>query len=179
MLKEIEERRSIRKYIDKPVEEEKIMEIIESGRLAPSGSNTQPWHFIIVREEENRKKIIEASHKQKWMLTAPVIIVCVSDIRSRLDENLEISLNEDSPEIELKQIIRDTAMATENMVLQAKNLGLDTCYVAWFTQEEIRPVLNIPEDKYVLSVLTLGYSDEKPNMRPRKSLKDIIHMEKW
>ncbi|URZ07114.1 nitroreductase family protein [Clostridium felsineum] len=179
MLKEIEERRSIRKYIDRPVEEEKIMGIIESGRLAPSGDNTQPWHFIVVREKENRERVIEVSHNQKWMKTAPVIIVCVCDIRSRLDSNIEIKLDEESKEFELKQIIRDTAMATENMVLEAKNLGLDTCYVAWFTQEEIRPVLNIPKDKYVLAVLTLGYSDEKPKMRPRKRLEDIIHMEKW
>ncbi len=79
----------------------------------------------------------------------------------------------------MKQIIRDTAIAIEHIALQAVELGLGTCWVAWYTQEEFRPVLNIPEDKYVVCVLTVGYPDEAPNPRPRKSLKEIVHHEQW
>jgi nitroreductase len=180
LLEEIISRRSIRKYIDnKQVEEEKIIELIESARLAPSGSNTQPWHFIIVKSDSGRQKLSEVSHNQKWMMSAPVFIVCVADIRCRINEDVELSLNENSPGGELKQIIRDTAIAVEHMVLSAEKLGLGTCWVAWFTQEEIRPVLNIPSDKYVVGIITLGYSDESPKARPRKSLKDIVHYENW
>jgi nitroreductase len=67
----------------------------------------------------------------------------------------------------------------EHLVLCAENLGLGTCWVAWFTQDEIRPILNIPSDKYVVGIITLGYSDESPDARPRKSLEDIIHYENW
>jgi len=179
MIEEIRNRRSIRKYINKPIEEEKIVQLLESARLAPSGSNTQPWHFIIVKSESNRQRLAERSHDQKWMLSAPVFIVCVADIRSRIKEDIDISLNESSSQEELKQIIRDTAIAVEHMVLEAENLGLGTCWVAWFTQDEIRPILNIPPDKYVVCILTVGYSNEVPRARPRKKLEEMVHNEIW
>jgi nitroreductase len=180
LLDEIISRRSIRKYIDnKPVEDEKIIKLIESARLAPSGSHTQPWHFIIVKSDLTRQRLAEEAHNQKWMMTAPVFIVCVADIRSRITEDAELSLNENSPQMELKQIIRDTAIAVEHMVLYAEKLGLGTCWVAWYTQEGIRPILNIPSDKYVVGIITVGYSNESPKARPRKKLKDILHYENW
>ncbi len=179
MLKEIETRRSIRKYKDQQVEEEKIFQMLESARLAPSGSNTQPWHFIVVKSEETRRKLAEASHNQAWMVTAPVFIVCVADIRSRVKDEILFDLDESSPQHELKQIIRDTAIAVEHIVLVSESLGLGTCWVAHFTQEDIRPVLNIPSDKYVLSIITVGYPDEEPKARSRKKLEDILHSEVW
>ena len=179
MIKEIKTRRSIRKYIDKPVEDEKIIQLLESARLAPSGSNTQPWHFIIVKSEITRDKLAEASHKQKWMFSAPVFIVCVADIRCRISEEVGISIIEDSPQAELKQIIRDTSISIGHILLEADNLGLGTCWVAWFTQEEIRPILNIPDDKYVVGVITVGYANEMPEARPRKKLEEIVHYESW
>lgn len=179
MIKEIETRRSIRKYIDKPVENEKITELLESARLAPSGNNTQPWHYIVVKSDEMRHKVMEASHNQKWMLTAPVFIVCVADARCRIKEDIDIYLDDNSPQDEIKRIIRDTSISAGYILLQANNLGLGTCWVAEFTQEEIRPVLNIPSDKFVVGVLTVGYPNENPEFRPRKKLEDIAHYECW
>lgn len=126
MINEIRERRSIRKYDCKEVENEKILQLIESARLATSGSNAQPWRFIIVKSEENRRKISEVCHNQKWMLTAPVFIVCAADISSRI-VGKNISLDENSPQEELKQIIRDTSISIEHILLEACNLGLGTC----------------------------------------------------
>lgn len=179
MLKEVETRRSIRKYSGKPIEEEKLFSLLESARLAPSGSNTQPWHFIVVKSEATRQRLAEAAWDQTWMTTAPVYIVCVADIRVRIKDDAPLSLNETSPQFELKQIIRDTSIAAEHIVLEAENLGLGTCWVAKFEQEKIRPVLNIPSDKYVVCILTVGYPDEAPKPRPRKGLEDIIHDEFW
>lgn len=179
MIKEIQTRRSIRKYSNKPVEDEKILQLIESARIAPSGSNTQPWHFIIVKSESTREKISKVSHDQKWMNTALVHIVCVADIRARIKDDVELSLNENSPQPEVKLIIRDATIAIEHIVLEAENLGLGTCWVAWFTQEDIRPILDIPSDKYVVGVITVGYADEMPKARPRKKLEEIIHYENW
>ncbi|WP_099187135.1 nitroreductase family protein [Tepidibacter mesophilus] len=179
MIKEIEMRRSIRKYMDKPIDDEKIFQLLESARLAPSGSNTQPWHFIVVKSELTRQKLAEASHNQKWMRMAPVHIVCVADIRTRINDDVDVLLDENSPQPELKLIIRDTSIAIEHIVLEADHLGLGTCWVAWFTQEEIRPILNIPSDKYVVGIIPIGYADEAPKERPRKKLRDIIHYENW
>ncbi|OOM73400.1 FMN reductase [Clostridium puniceum] len=179
MIKEIEMRRSVRKYIDKTIENEKITELLESARLAPSGNNTQPWRYILVKSEEMKQKISKASNNQKWMLTAPVFIVCVADIRCRIKEDVDIYLDDNSPQDEVKRIIRDTSISVGYMLLQANNLGLGACWVADFMQEEIRPVLNVPSDKYVVGVITVGYPNETPKARPRKSLEDIIHYECW
>lgn len=174
-IKAIEERRSIRKYLNKPVEDEKIIQLVESARLAPSGSNTQPWHFIIVKSELIKQKLAKVSHNQQWMISAPVFIVCVADIRCRIAENVDILIKEDSPQEELKQIIRDTSISISYMLLEANSLGLGTCWVGWFIQEEIRPILNIPSDKYVVGIITLGYANEAPEARPRKKLEKIVH----
>jgi nitroreductase len=179
IMEQIKMRRSIRKYLDKPIEDAKIIQLIESARFAPSGSNTQPWHFIVIKSELSKQKLAEVSHNQKWMLSAPVFIVCVADIRSRINDDIHLALDEHSPQEEVKQIIRDTSIAVGHILLEASNLNLGTCWVAWFTQKEIRPILNIPSDKYVVGVITVGYADEKPIVRPRKELEKIIHYEEW
>ncbi len=112
------------------------------------------------------------------MLTAPLFIVCVADIQSRITE-AGLFIDEESPQHEVKQIIRDTSIAIEHLVLEAANNNLGTCWVSWFTQKEIRPILNIPNDKYVVTILTVGYHNEKLKNRNRKDIKEIIHNNKW
>lgn len=179
MIASIEMRRSIRKYKDEAVSDADILRLIESARLAPSGSNTQPWHFIVVKDKSLKQRIAEVSQNQKWMVAAPAFIVCIADIRARVKEASKLVLDENSSEEEVKQIIRDTSIATEHILLTATSLGLGSCWVAWFTQNEIRPVLNIPSDKYVVGIITLGYADEQPIARPRKKIEEILHYEQW
>ena len=179
MIKAIAGRKSTRKYNSTHVEDEKILQLLESARLAPSGKNTQPWNFIIVRSEETKDKIIKADNNQQWMKTAPVFIVCVADIRCRIKDGREIYLDEDSGLPELKQIIRDTAIAIEHILLEAENIGLSSCWTAWFSQKDIRPIMDIPDDKYVVGVITIGYSDKEGSAAPKKSLESIVRYEKW
>lgn len=178
-MDEIKMRRSVRKYHGQPVEDELILKLLESARLAPSGSNNQPWQFIVVRSEENRRRLTEVAHNQKWMLTAPVFIICIADSRCRIPADAALFLTEESPQEALKQVIRDTAIATENLLLEAHHLGLGACWVAWFRQEEIRPVLNIPPDKYVCGIITVGYPAETPEPHGRKPLESMVRYEKW
>lgn len=178
-MKVIEDRRSVRKYKNKEIDDDIILKVLDSARMAPSGSNTQPWNFIIIKSEEMKNKIVKVDHNQKWMLQAPVFIVCVADIKCRIEENTNVILNENSELPELKLIIRDTAIAIEHILLQAEELGLCTCWTGWFSQEDIREVLNIPGDKYVCGVVTMGYGDESPKKRPRRSLDEILRYEKW
>ena len=178
LLEIIKNRRSIRKYQNKEINELLLLKLLESARLAPSGSNTQPWHFIIIRDYNKKKEIVENSNNQNWMLTAPVFIVCVADISSTPNDSIN-EISEESPDEEIKQIIRDTSIAIEHIVLQATHEGLGTCWVSWFQQKNIRPLLNIPNDKYVVCVLTLGFPAEKPKERPRKNIEQIIHYNNW
>lgn len=179
MIKEIASRKSIRNYNGKPVEDEKIIQLIESARLAPSGNNTQPWNFIIVKSEETKEKIAKVDGNQMWMKDAPVFIVCVADIRCRIKDETELFLDEENGMRELKQIIRDTAVAIEHILLEAENIGLSSCWTGLFLQKDIRPILNIPDDKYVVGVVTIGYSDDKAKAAPRRALESMIRYEKW
>ena len=178
MIKEILTRKSTRKYKDTPVGDEQIMQLIESARLAPSGSNTQPWNFIIVRSKETREKLADASGGQRWMTTAPVYIVCVADIRCRIKEG-EVHLNEWNDLRELKAVIRDTSIAITQLLLGAEHIGLASCWVAMFVQEDIRPILGIPEDKYVVGIVTIGFSDEERKPTPRNEIESMVKFEKW
>lgn len=180
MLDQIKSRKSVRKYKKDSIDKEIIHTVIEAARLAPSGSNTQPWNFIITESEDMRKKIAKASNSQNWMLTAPVYITAVADIKCRIKDSDGLVLTELSDLFEVKQIIRDTALSVSHILLEAENQGLSTCVVADFTQEDIRAVLNIPADKFVVSVITLGYADFKSSAdHKRRDLKDIIRYEKW
>ena len=179
MIKEILTRKSTRKYKDTPVTDEQIMQLIESARLAPSGMNTQPWNFIIVKDKEMREKLAKASGNQKWMATAPVYIVCIADIRCRIKGELEVHVDERNDLRELKAVIRDTAIATTHILLEAENAGLASCWIAMFDQEDIRPILGIPEDKYVVGIITIGYSDENRGPTPRRDIESMVRYEKW
>lgn len=179
MLSEIVNRRSIRKYREEAVKDEQILELIDAARLAPSGSNTQPWNFIIVKSPEMKERIASVDHNQQWMRTAPVFLVCVADIGCRVEESGNMELDENSPEPELKLIIRDAAVAIGYLLLEAEHMGLAACWTGWYEQKQIREILNIPGDKYVCGVITIGYGNEKPKARPRRALDDIIRYESW
>lgn len=174
----IEHRRSVRKYKDIPIEEEKLKILLEAARLAPTGSNTQSGRFIIARSKEMREKIADVSHRQKWMTQAPLFISCIADVRVRIPEG-DFFVDEMSPQFELKQCIRDVSIQAEHIVLQAEELGLSTCWIGWYNQSEIREVLSIPSDKYVVCVLVIGYADEQPAPRMRKAIEEIVRYEKW
>lgn len=179
MLETMAKRRSVRKFTARDVEDEAILRLMESARLAPSGHNTQPWRFIVVRSGETKKALAKVSHGQTWMEKAPVFIVCVGDMRCRIKDDPDLTVNETSPHFELKQVIRDTAIAVEHVVLGAEAMGLATCWVAWFEQDDVRPILGIPADKFVVAILPLGYPAEAPSARPRKRLEEIVMYERW
>lgn len=178
-MKEIEARRSIRKYKNDKIPSGIIEKLILSARDAPSGNNKQPWHFIVVTDDGIKAKIVKAANNQRWMLEAPVFIACVADIRARAELDRDAYIDEESAQFELKRVIRDTALATGNILLAATNYGLGTCWVGWYAQKEMRPILGVPEDKFIIGIITLGYPDEQPEKRPRKNLNEILHYEKW
>src|SRR3989337_760383 len=88
----IQKRRSIRRFKPDPVSDDLIQQLLESARLAPSGSNTQPWRFIVVKDAESRQKLQAASYNQRHVGQAPVIIACCADIKAfaEIPKNIEI-----------------------------------------------------------------------------------------
>jgi nitroreductase len=198
----IKKRRSIRKFKPDPIPEEKIRLLLESARLAPSGTNTQPWRFIIVKDNGTKKKLQEAAHNQRHVKSAPVIIVCCADLKAfkefseRVDELIESgALPERTREVFIPYLSKDmdtvtkdalmiaaaanVAIAVEHIVLQAVEIGLGTCWVRWYEDDKVKEILDIPEYVEVMALLPVGVPDEEPAPRPRLGLDKIVYSEKY
>ena len=162
---------SARKYKEEPVKEEKLMKVLEAGRIAPSAVNFQPWYFIVIRDEETRKQIA-STYEKNWLNQAPVIIaVCGDHSRSwrRAD-------GKDHCDI-------DIAIAVDHMTLAAAEMGLGTCWVCNFNSMECHKILGLPSHIEVTALLPLGYpaaeADVNRHTEKRKELKDIVYWDKF
>ena len=173
----IAQRRSIRRYLDKPVEREKILECLEAARLAPSADNVQPWRFLVIDDPELKdifaREIFSGIYSiSKFAAKAPVLIM----ILARLD----IIANRIGKQIQnIHYYLIDTGIAGEHIVLQAQELGLGTCWIGWFNSRKARKILNIPRKYKIVSLLSVGYYAERPSReKKRKRLEEIAWFNK-
>jgi nitroreductase len=169
IVEAIRRRLSIRKYREDPVPEEVLFRILEAARLAPSGKNLQPWKFIIVRESSLREKLARASADQRFMARAPVTIVACG-----FPDQCYAKMGR-----YMKSWPVDVAIAVEHLVLQAAAEGLGTCWIGAFDEEAVKRILGVPPDVKILALTPLGYPEEIPKPRPRKSLDEIVTFDKF
>ncbi len=158
---------SVRGYESKPVPEEKLAEVLEAGRMAPSAKNSQPYHFIVVKSPESKKALGEAYPKD-WFISAPVIIaVCVEPEKAwhRADGKHYADV--------------DGAIAMDHMTLCAADLGLGTCWIGAFDPALVKKALNLPNGVEPLAMTPLGFPADGGRPKNRKPLGDIVHREKW
>jgi nitroreductase len=161
-------RRSIRKYADKPVEKEKLAKVLEAARLSPSACNNQPWHFIAVTDKAVREKLGPA-YNRDWFAKTPVIIVaCAMPLAAWSRKDKE----------EYWKV--DAAIAMQNLILVAHELGLGTCWIGAFNENKVKEALNIPEKVRVVAITPLGYpAEQKGPVTERKPMEEIVHYELW
>jgi len=181
----IQKRRSIRKFKPDPVPDELIEQILEAGRLAPSGTNRQPWRFQIVKEGDLKNRLMEeAIMGNPQVAQAPVVIVCGSELLTFVKGHKlappgseYFGADSDSWD-DLKQFLPDahmyTAIAVEHMALMATALGLGTCWVQRVRFGKMAQILGWPRHIVVLTLLVIGYPDEDPPPRPRMPLEQIL-----
>jgi len=158
----IRKRQSIRDYQDKTVPEEKLLRVLEAARLAPSGSNTQPWKFVVVRDSKRRQELAQAAMGQKFVAKAPVIIAAVATMP-------EILMECGVPAYPV-----NLAIAVDHMTLAAVDEGLGTCWIGAFSQEETRNILSVPENYRIVALLPLGFPKQPGRPKVRKSHKEIV-----
>ena len=169
----INQRQSVRKYQEKPVEREKIEKIIEAVHVAPSACNSQPWKLIIVDNPELKNEVARATFSKtisfnKFAIQAPVVAVLVIE-KAKLIAQIGGSIkNMEYPNI-------DIGIAAEHFCLQATELGLGTCMIGWFDETKIQQLLNIPKKRKIGLIITLGYppKDYKQRLKIRKPLEQI------
>ena len=152
----VTKRRSIRRYMPEPVPDDVLNKILETARIAPSAGHRQPWHFIVVKDALTKKQL----GVSQWAAEAPLMLIGCVDTAIRPPPLCYV----------------DLAIAFEHIVLAAANFGLGTCWIGRLSRDEtIKAVLSIPDRVTVVAVTPIGYPDETPDPKTRKTLSEIIH----
>lgn len=163
----IYDRRSVRKYTDKEVNPDLVDEVLRAAMFAPSGCNKQPWHFVVFNEKEIITEIKNMHPYASALATAPVCIMVCGDTEKEMASGFY-------------QV--DCSAAIENMILAAKALGLDTCWMGIYPWEDVMAAFTkkfkLPENVKPFALISLGYSDVKQE-RPRRYDSSRIHYNKW
>lgn len=175
----INRRQSVRRYQNKPVEREKLQQLIEAVRFAPSASNSQPWKLILVDEPELKDKVAIATFSKlvafnKFAPQASVMAVLVIEKPKMITQIGGSVKNREFPLI-------DIGIAAEHFCLQATDLGLSTCMLGWFNEKKIKQLLSIPKKKRIGLVITLGYETEdyKQREKIRKSVDEMSNFNSY
>lgn len=165
LIEGLKTRRSIRSYQEKEVPDDIITALLEIVRWAPSASNNQPWQFIVIKDKKRKaslrgglRDVIPVS---KHIMEAPVVLVAWYT-PSRLLSRFQIS---------------DVSNGIMYLLLAAHAHGLGTCWIGWFSEERVKKVTNIPKNGKVVALITLGYPEEIPESRKRKSVEEIAYRE--
>jgi nitroreductase len=184
----IEKRRCIRKYQDKEVPENLIKEILEAGRLAPSGCNVQPTRYFIIKDKKTKQRLKQKkAFEQDFVYEAPIIIVLCGNPKDyekfggvkyqqeegTLPKNLTM-VKEVLKGKNEERTLRDISIASVFLVLRATELGLGTCYIGLINKNVLKKEFNISKEWILPFVITLGYPAESPKQRPRKDLNELI-----
>ena len=167
VMEAINNRRSVRAYKDKAVEKEKLLAVLEAGRLAPSASNRQEWRYVVVTDRKMRKKLGEAASSQHFVGDAAVVIAACAETNNHV-----MKCGQPCYPI-------DVAISVDHMTLAACELGLGTCWIGAFDEPEVKRLLGIPDAIRVVELLTLGYPADLPSEKKRNTLEEIVHYEKW
>lgn len=162
-------RQSNRKYKDQPVEKEKILQCIETARLAPSANNSQPWKFVVIEQKELKEKVANCCNSlwmNKFSNQAPIIVAVVHERQNILSSIGNLIKHKDYSQF-------DIGIAVNQFCLQAADLGLGTCIIGWFNEKGIKKLLNIPRYKRIALMISLGYSDASIRPKARKSIEEM------
>lgn len=162
----VKTRRSIRSYRSDPIPDEVLERVLEAVRVAPSGSNRQPWKFYLVKDPGLRRRLAGACGGQGFVGEAPLVVVgCGSDVRYNRGGYMGD-----------KAFLVDVSIAFTHLIFAARVEGLGTCWIGDFNNEEVKEILDIPEDLNVVAVTPLGYPRHGgfTGPGPRKSIDEIV-----
>jgi nitroreductase len=166
-FKIVEDRRSMRKYAETPVEEEKLHKILDTANKAPSAGNLQGYDIYVVRKLEQRKALVKAAWDQEFLAEAQVVLVfCANPSRS------EVKYGERGATL---YSIQDATIACSYSQLAAKAQGLDSVWVGAFDEKAVSEILQLPQELRPVILLPVGYAGKVPHPRPRRELRDLVH----
>jgi len=163
----IRKRYSVRAYKPDPVEKEKLEQVLEAARLAPTAANRQPFQLIVIHTHGRREEL-QRIYRREWFTQAPLLICACGISRQswvRRDRRRYLDV--------------DVAIIMDHLILAAANLGLGTCWVAAFNANAAREILRIPIEAEPLIFTPLGYASDQPGTKERKPLDELVRYETW
>jgi nitroreductase len=163
----VQQRYSVRAYKPDPVEEDKLAQILEAARLAPTAANRQPFRILVIHTE-GRQDELRRIYGRPWFVQAPIIL-CACGVPA---ENWVRMDGKNYNDV-------DVTIAMDHLILAAANLGLGTCWVAAFDPAAAREVLNLPDGVEPIAFTPLGYPADSPTTKKRKPLEDLVRYETW
>ncbi|MGB9787596.1 MAG: nitroreductase family protein [Dictyoglomus turgidum] len=157
-IKTIKSRVSVRKFLEKEVPKEILEDLIDCGRLAPSGYNRQPWIFLVVTDKELKNRIAEITPWGRFLKEAGagILIFCEKDAETALE---------------------DACAAGENIIIAAQSYGLGTCWINSYKKaysEDVKRLVKCPNNMELMVMLAVGYPAEIPQRPPKKSLSEVL-----
>jgi len=167
LMEAIEKRYSVRSYINRELEDDVVLKIMEVARLAPSAKNRQEWKFVIVRDRKKKERMVEVAKGQEFVKNAAAIIAGVSP-----ETSYTMTCGVPARHI-------DIAIAMEHIALAAASHGLGTCWIGAFYQDKAKELLDVPDNCEVVSLMTLGYPEGEPPEKRRKSIDEIVCYERF
>jgi nitroreductase len=170
-------RRSIRRYQEKAVPDEILNKLLEAARWAPSWANTQCWHFVVVKDDEIKRKIQESVSPRNpsslAIVNAPVLLVVCAQLKKSGYYNGEY------PTKFGDWFMYDLGLATQNLCLAAHDSGLATVIVGLFDQDKVGEIIKLPAEHEVLVLIPVGYPDHEPTPPKRLELQDFVHYDSF
>ncbi len=163
----IKARYSVRAYKPDPVEEEKLQQVLEAARLAPTAANRQPFQLLVIHTA-GREAELRRIYDRKWFVQAPLVL-CVCGVPERGWVRMD-----GKPYVDV-----DVAIAMDHLILAATELGLGTCWIAAFDPAAAREVLGLPQGVEPIVFTPLGYPADRPGAKKRKSLAELVRYERW
>ncbi|MCJ7626695.1 MAG: nitroreductase family protein [Anaerolineaceae bacterium] len=160
----INERYSVRGYKSTMVEDEKLQQILEAARMAPTAANRQPFVLYVIKTE-GKESDLRRIYAADWFIQAPYII-CACAIPSQAWVRASDNKN---------YVFVDVAIMFDHLVLAAHDLGLGTCWIAAFDPQAAREILGLPEEHIPVVFTPIGYPDKEARSKVRKELSELVH----
>jgi nitroreductase len=168
VFESIAARKSVRAFVDRPVNDDELARVLEAARAAPSARNGQETRFVVVRERAMRERLASEAARQPFIGTAAVLLACCARTDGRV-----MRCGQAAYPI-------DVAIAVDHLTLAAAALGLGTCWIGSFDEALVKELLGIPREIRVVQLMPLGWpADPAPGAKSRLPLDEIVHRERW
>ncbi len=181
-LKSILSRRSIRKFLNKPISKELLTLLLAAAQSAPSKSNLQQYSILVIQDQNIKNEISNLIGNTKWALTAPIFLLYLADIRRNIKITNDRGYDHKNNNVDtFMNGVIDAALSMQSTICASESLGLGVCPISMIRNiiEEIKTICKLPKGVFPIAGLAMGWPDEKSNVSIRLAQNIVTHFDKY